>query len=720
MPANFFRRLFLATGVLLCLLVHRAPAQHDFSDWRGLWLTRFDYRSTNEATVRHMIDNVASLGITDLMFQVRGQSDAYYNSNFEPRSHTLAPGWDPLAVAIDQAHAHGINLHAWINTMPLWNGTTPPPTGTTPEHPYYHEDPDYRIFDTNGNPQPLGSGYVIANPILPEWHQHVDNVVNDIVTQYNVDGVHLDYTRWLGSSSWSELPHDAQSHAMFTADTGLAATSSNANQYRDYIRRRITDLVTSVNATMDATDPNAVLSAAVWRDPDVGNSQVLQNYRTWMQQDLVDVIIPMIYLSESNNHLFEPNLLNVMSINTNARVAPGIGVYLHDDPQFTVSQLQTLVDNNTGGATLFAYSSFFSSGQLGMDRFNAVKTYLDSVAGGGDPGNYLRITDFESGEGYFSSSPTFSGSNIGIISASADRVTTHAFDGMGAQEITVLGDSNGWFLRHVSGIGSPSQIASPAGNLPLDPNGFVGFWLKTSNSGLEVSLALDDPVTADRGLRQPLIADGQWHLYEWNLEDNSEWEGWVNGDGLITGPTVSLDSIQFWGAGVATIYLDEVGHNPDGSILDIFITGDFNRDGIYDITDIDALTAAIVDGVANQAIYDLNRDGTLDVQDVTEWLAEAGANNLASGNSYRLGDANLDGIVDGQDFLNWNAAKFTSNSAWSSGNFNADGIIDGPDFLVWNENKFQSADHAAAAVPEPAGMLLWCTGLLVLGHRTRR
>ena len=67
----------------------------------------------------------------------------------------------------------------------------------------------------------------------------------------------------------------------------------------------------------------------MWRDPDVGENDYVQDYRTWLEQDLLDVAMPMIYLSSSNDHLFTPNLLNTLNIPTNAKVAPNIGIYLH-------------------------------------------------------------------------------------------------------------------------------------------------------------------------------------------------------------------------------------------------------------------------------------------------------------------------------------------------------------------------------------------------------
>jgi len=70
-----------------------------------------------------------------------------------------------------------------------------------------------------------------------------------------------------------------------------------------------------------------------------------------------------------------------------------------------------------------------------------------------------------------------------------------------------------------------------------------------------------------------------------------------------------------------------------------------------------------------------------------------------------LGDANLDGTVDGQDFLLWNSSKFQSGASWADGDFDGDGITDGQDFLIWNANKFASFDMVSA-VPEPT-RLVW-------------
>ena len=121
-----------------------------------------------------------------------------------------------------------------------------------------------------------------------------------------------------------------------------------------------------------------------------------------------------------------------------------------------------------------------------------------------------------------------------------------------------------------------------------------------------------------------------------------------------------------------------------------WIDGDFDGSDSYECADVNALVATIVAGT-HVPLYDLNSDSLVTVADLDTWLAVAGVANLPSHRPYLKGDANLDGFVDGQDFIIWNANKFQVIAAWCAGDFTADGVVDGQDFIVWNANKFQSA-----------------------------
>jgi hypothetical protein len=172
--------------------------------------------------------------------------------------------------------------------------------------------------------------------------------------------------------------------------------------------------------------------------------------------------------------------------------------------------------------------------------------------------------------------------------------------------------------------------------VPLEPTGFVGVWLKTDDPGVTVQLAIDDPVAEgataiEKGAVRTVLADDQWHLYQWNLEDANDWIAFGNagsdGDIDATGGMVTIDSIFFSGAGSVQIYMDTLSHNPEGPLT---AAGDFNRDGVVDSADL------------------------------TAWADGAGA---ATGAAFTDGDGDGDGDVDGRDFLAWQRTLGMSNTA---------------------------------------------------------
>ncbi len=140
----------------------------------------------------------------------------------------------------------------------------------------------------------------------------------------------------------------------------------------------------------------------------------------------------------------------------------------------------------------------------------------------------------------------------------------------------------------------------------------------------------------------------------------------------------------------------------------VSVTGDFDNSGTWNCIDIDLLVTEIATGGSDLA-FDMNADGNITAADITEtgtgWLTVGGTNNPSNtgGNAFLIGDANLDGTVDGADFLIWNTSKFTGDNGWCGGDFDADGQTDGADFLAWNANKFTSSD--ISAVPEPSSLI---------------
>jgi len=196
-------------------------------------------------------------------------------------------------------------------------------------------------------------------------------------------------------------------------------------------------------------------------------------------------------------------------------------------------------------------------------------------------GATIVLDNFEVDEGHFADIPSFSGSTGGIMAptSTADRDTTEANTGSASQRLFIDDDPNAfisgdpWRVRHLSGRGNIPQ------NVPLSGGGYVGYFAKTLTLNLQASLMIDDSPTAlERARYQPMIPDGLWHLYQWNLSDEADWQGFALADanGVIDNPTVTIDSVYFVPTfdfntpdQDATIFFDDVAYNADGPIPDI-------------------------------------------------------------------------------------------------------------------------------------------------------
>ncbi len=185
------------------------------------------------------------------------------------------------------------------------------------------------------------------------------------------------------------------------------------------------------------------------------------------------------------------------------------------------------------------------------------------------------------------------------------------------------------------------------------------------------------------------------------------------GDILATDLNSSADGknarLQFTAPVAGTYLISVFSENSEGEYLltampSTTLPGDFDQDGDYDVADLDALTVA-VSGGGLVSPFDMNGDQQLSMEDVDMWRVTAGNHNLGSGLAYLPADANLDGIVDGSDFIAWNANKFTPDGRWSHGDFNVDGFVDGSDFIVWNAGKFTQSTSVVATrrLYEPDG-----------------
>jgi uncharacterized lipoprotein YddW (UPF0748 family) len=138
-----------------------------------------------KAELAGIFDALAGARMNAVFFQVRSESDAVYASKLEPWSRFLTgeqgedPGWDPLSFAVEEGHKRGLEVHAWLNP---YRGLVSAKIAVAPTH----------VTRTlAGAARPYGT-QVWMDPGVPEVREHILEVVKDIVTRYDVDGVHFD------------------------------------------------------------------------------------------------------------------------------------------------------------------------------------------------------------------------------------------------------------------------------------------------------------------------------------------------------------------------------------------------------------------------------------------------------------------------------------------------------------------------------------------------
>ncbi len=334
----------------------------------AIWVTRWDYRT--ESDVRNIIKNCAQGGFDTVLFQVRGNGTVFYRSNIEPWSEEFGfqdPGFDPLAVACDEAGKQGLALHAWINAVPGWRGDTPPTTrdGKPFMRQLYYMRPGWFLKDQFGNRQPLQKDYYVAlNPCLPEVREYIASICEEIVSKYPVAGIHLDYIRFLEKKKDAkgrplDYPRDRVTLGLFER-SGLSV-AKNPDAWEKWKTAQVTKLVALCRKVVRRANRRATLTAAVIRTPERALKQVHQDWPTWVKRGYVDGVFPMQY--DRNDERFTQRVKACTEAVPPERIIMGIGAYLHKDPAQTLRQMDIALKADCRGVCFFAYTSFFKGAQ---------------------------------------------------------------------------------------------------------------------------------------------------------------------------------------------------------------------------------------------------------------------------------------------------------------------------------------------------------------------
>lgn len=283
--------LFMITGV-------NSSAQTD--EMSAAWVStvyNLDWPSSNSKNnpqmqkqeLINMLDKLKETGINTIVLQVRPKADALYKSSINPWSDVLTgtagkdPGYDPLKFAVEEAHKRNMEIHAWFNPYRVTTSGT-----------------DFNKLAAN-SPARLHPEWVISyndklyyDPGLPEVRKHIVDTVNEVVSNYNVDGIHFDDYFYPDSN--------------FT-DNQTYNKYGNGMEKGDWRRSNVNNLLKDVKTSIKLIKPNVkfgVSPSGIWRnkssDPTGSDTRGSESYSTqyadtryWIKNNLIDYVTPQLY-----------------------------------------------------------------------------------------------------------------------------------------------------------------------------------------------------------------------------------------------------------------------------------------------------------------------------------------------------------------------------------------------------------------------------------------
>ncbi len=324
----------------LSIFANAMPLNKEF---RATWVITWEYISSSQnaeqtmARIDEIMDNHATANMNAVLFQVRQSGTAYYNSSYEPWGYYAGyehPGIDPLQYAIDAAHSRGLELHAWFNVFQASSIHEGAPAQAHPE---------WVCRDRDGDPMTSSRS---LSPGLEDVRQYTVDVAMEIVNNYDIDGLHLDYVRWNEHSSGSfntlpagqieeirmidgmiaqetldDLENSRTGRYLYDIDHPYSAgIPDDYSSWEEWWRDGVTSFVSALHDSIQSVKPYVRLSAAVLGRYNWGGWQgygtVYQDGALWFNEGFVDQLTPMHY------HWTSPNSFVQMLAGSNESWSP--------------------------------------------------------------------------------------------------------------------------------------------------------------------------------------------------------------------------------------------------------------------------------------------------------------------------------------------------------------------------------------------------------------
>ena len=284
-----------------------------------------------------ILDQLHQANINAVVMQTRIRGSVIYPSNIEPWDECLTgsygrhPGYDPLAFAVEECHRRGMELHAWVVSIPL--GTLQKQhgfgnAGIMKQHP--------ELCKTAGQD-------VFMQPAQAGTADYIAKLCREIAENYDVDGISLDYIRYPEST--------------YGYRDGCTADERRENITR--IVRRVHEEVKSVKPWIKLSSSPIGKYADLPRQSAGGWNcyhAVYQDPQAWLREGIQDMLFPMMYFRDDQ---FYPFLYDWQENSYGHPVAPGLGIYFLDprEGRWTLdevrAQIHTSRQSGIGGVILY-------------------------------------------------------------------------------------------------------------------------------------------------------------------------------------------------------------------------------------------------------------------------------------------------------------------------------------------------------------------------------
>jgi uncharacterized lipoprotein YddW (UPF0748 family) len=275
---------------------------------RALWVDAYHDGAKSPKQIDELIQTAQAGSFNALVVQVRRRGDTYYPSDLDPWAPDSDPNFDALAYLIEQAHAAGIEVHAWATTLAIWGGDAPP---AALDHAFNLHGPgatgrDYWLALSYSGGDRTGDKVYYLDPGHPDAADYTVAIYAELAARYDLDGLHLDRVRY----PWQNWGYNPTALSRFQAQTGRdELPEPDDREWLQWRRDQVTALVRKMYLTATAINPQLRVSAALsasggppsdsypWETRTPYTHQ-LQDWRSWLEEGILDLGLPMTYRDE--------------------------------------------------------------------------------------------------------------------------------------------------------------------------------------------------------------------------------------------------------------------------------------------------------------------------------------------------------------------------------------------------------------------------------------